>query len=78
MTKYYYNPRLYTLVIETYDSDFNESTNYVVKKFASRSDLASYVDTDIMDCLENWFEQQIGSNRLVKHDSIYRVYHEID
>jgi len=43
-----YNPRVYTLVVETYNSDFDEST-YDVHKFISQSDRINFYDNS-MEC----------------------------
>lgn len=70
-----YRPQLYTLVIETYDANTDEST-YDVRKFISQSERISFYD--------NYFETFIGLgreqqwSRLHDNNEVYKVLHEID
>ena len=75
MTKYYYNPRLYTLVIETYDANTDEST-YEVRKFITQSERISFSDNYFETFIGLWREQQWS--RLSDNNEVYKVLHEID
>lgn len=71
-----YNPRLYTLVIERYQPDFQEST-YDVRKFVSQQERQAFIDSYTIELMESWFHQD-GNVITDDQNSIYINLHEID
>ncbi len=71
-----YNPRLYTLVIEHYQPDFEEST-YDIRKFISDEERQAFIDSHTIKLIESWLHQN-GRTLTDDQNSIYIVLHEID
>lgn len=69
--------RTYTLAIERFNADFQESS-YESKRFASQQDREEFIDRHTTEMLAQGYQYDVGVNRLVKNHDYYIVYHEID